>query len=168
VINMRTEQPADVEAIRELVGLAFTGHPHSSGTEPLIIDALRADGALGLSLVAEVDGAVVGHIAFSPAGIGDSAPGWFLAGPVAVYPDHQGRGIGRALIEAGLDIMRSRDACGCVLVGDPALYGRFGFERCPRVTWSGVPDEYVLFLPFDDAKEPAGEIAYHPAFLAGT
>ena len=163
---IRLEQPADTDAIRELVGLAFTGHPYSSGTEPLIIDALRADGALELSLVAEVDSAVVAHIAFSAAAVGDSSSGWFVVGPVAVRPDYQGRGIGRTLIEASLDVMRSRNARGCVLVGDPDLYRRFGFGRCPGVTWSGVPDEYVLCLPFG-GEEPDGEIAYHPAFLAG-
>ncbi len=126
--EVRLEQPADIDAIRELVRLAFAAGPHSSGTEPLIIDALRADDALALSLVAEVDGAV---------------------------------------IEASLEIIRSRDACGCVLVGDPDLYRRFGFRNCPKVTWPGVPDEYVLCLPFGE-EEPAGEIACHRAFLAGT
>ena len=151
--------------------LAFTGHPVSQGTEPMIVDALRADGALALSLVAEVDGEVVGHIAYSAAGIGEPAPevgdassGWFLVGPLAVLPEHQGKGIGRALIEASLDILRSRDARGCVLVGDPAFYRRFGFRRCSGVTWPGVPDEYVLSLPLS-TEEPVGEIAYHPAFL---
>lgn len=165
--KIRQEQSADIDAIRELVRLAFTGHPYSSGTEPLIIDALRADGALELSLVAGVDSEVVAHIAFSAAGIGDLSSGWFVVGPVAVRPDCQGRGIGRTLIEAGLDVMRSRNACGCVLVGDPDFYRRFGFRPCPRVTWPGVPEEYVLCLPFGE-EEPAGEIAHHPAFLAGT
>ncbi len=165
--KIRPELPADIDSIRELVCLAFTGHPYSSGTEPLIIDALRADGALELSLVVEVDGRVVAHIAFSAGAIGDSSSGWFVVGPVAVHPDYQGRGIGRTLIEAGLDIMRSRNATGCMLVGDPDLYRRFGFGQYPRITWPGVPDEYVLCLPFGD-EEPAGEIAYHPAFLAGT
>ena len=165
--EIRPEQPADIDAIRELVRLAFIGHPYSSGTEPL--DRRRPEGGrrLELSLVAEVDGTVVAHIAFSAAGIGDSSCGWFLVGPVAVHPDHQGRGIGRALIEASLDITRSRNARGCVLVGDPALYCRFGFARCPQVTWPGVPDEYVLCLLMS-GEDPAGEIAYHPAFLAGT
>jgi putative acetyltransferase len=163
MLQTRPERPADVDAIRELVRLAFTGHPYSRGTEPLIIDALRDDDALELSLVAEVDGTVVAHIAFSSAAIGDSSSGWFVVGPVAVHPNHQGKGIGRRLIEAGLDIMRSREARGCVLVGDPDLYARFGFRRCPQVTWPGVPDEYVLCLPFGD-EEPVGDIAYHPAF----
>ena len=164
--EIRPEQPADIDAIRDLVRLAFTGHPVSRGTEPLIIDALREDGALELSLVAEVGGAVVGHIAYSAAGIGDISSGWLLVGPVAVLPEYQGRGIGRALIEASLDVIRSRDALGCVLVGDPDFYRRFGFQQCSRVTWPGVPDEYVQYLPFGD-DEPAGEITYHPAFLIG-
>ena len=83
-----------------------------------------------------------------------------------MLPEYQGQGIGRALIEASLDILRSRDARGCVLVGDPAFYRRFGFRRCSGVTWPGVPDEYVLSLPFS-TEEPVGEIAYHPAFLIG-
>jgi putative acetyltransferase len=165
VITTRLEQPADIDAIRELVRLAFTGHAISQGTEPLIIDALREGGALALSLVAEVDGEVVGHVALSPGAIGEATSGWFVVGPVAVRPDCQGRGIGRALIETSLDIMRTRGASGCVLVGDPEFYRRFGFRRCSGVVWPGVPDEYVLCLPFTD-EEPVGEIAFHQAFLA--
>ena len=165
-MKIRPEQPADVDAIRELVRLAFTGHAYSNGTEPLIIDALREDGALALSLVAEVDGTVVAHIAFSAGAVGGSTPGWFVVGPVAVHPDYQRRGIGSELIEASLDVMRSRNTRGCVLVGEPDFYGHFGFRRCSHVNWPGVPDEYVLCLPFSE-EEPAGEIAYHPAFLVG-
>ena len=164
MVGIRLEQPADIDTIRELIRLAFVGHPYGSGTRSLIVDALRGDGALELSVVAEVDGTVVGHIAFSAAGIGDSPSGWFVVGPVAVHPDHQRRGIGRVLIEASVEIMDSRNAQGCVLVGDPGLYERFGFRRCPQVTWPGVPDEYVLCLPMN-GDEPAGEITCHPAFL---
>jgi len=164
MIQIRPEQPADIDAIRELVRLAFTGHPYSKGTEPLIIDALREDGALELSFVAEVDGTVVGHIAFSTGAVGDSSSGWFVVGPVAVHPDYQRGGIGSGLIEAALGVIRSRKARGCVLVGDPDFYRRFGFRRRSQVTWPGVPDEYVLCLPFGE-EEPVGEIAYHPAFL---
>jgi putative acetyltransferase len=162
--TIREEQPGDVDAIREVVRAAFAAGPHSSGTEPQIVDDLREDGALELSLVAEIDGRVVAHIAFSPASIGGARAGWFLVGPVAVHPDYQGRGIGRDLIEASLATRRARDARGAVLVGDPEFYGRFGFRRCPGVGWPGVPDEYVLCLPFGE-EEPAGEIDSHPAFL---
>ena len=161
---IRLEQPSDVDAIRELVRQAFTGHPISRGAEPSIIDALRADGALEVSMVAEVEGAPVAHIAYSAAAIGDAGAGWFLVGPVAVRPDLQGRGIGRGLIEASLEIVRSRGALGCVLVGDPAFYRRFGFSRVAGVEWPGVPGEYVLTLLFG-AEEPSGEIGFHPAFL---
>ena len=99
---------------------------------------------------------MVGHIAFSAAEVGASSTGWFLLDPLAVRPARQGEGIGRALVEAGLDALRSREARGCVLVGDPAFYTRFGFTQDPRVTWSGVPQENVLFILMS-GEMPAGE-----------
>lgn len=164
---VRPETERDYEAIREVNVVAFQGHPYSQQTEHLIVEALRAADALEVSLVAEVDGRVVGHIAFSAVEIGASSTGWSLLGPVAVLPARQGQGIGRALVEAGLDMLRSRGAGGCVLVGDPAFYGRFGFRRYPGVAWNGVPDENVLCLLMS-GEMPTGEVAYHPAFLAGT
>jgi len=119
-VIVRDETPHDFTAIREINLAAFRDHPFSQQTEHLIVEALRGAGALELSLVAEVDGVVVGHIAFSSARIGDAPSGWFLLGPVAVTPQHQGRGVGRALIEAGLEALRRRGAGGFVLVGDPA------------------------------------------------
>lgn len=160
---VRPEMPDDIAAIREVNIAAFRGHPFSRQTEHLIVDALREAGALELSLVAEMDGSVVGHIAFSSARIGDAWSGWFLLGPVAVDPPHQGREVGRALIEAGLEELRSRGATGFVLVGDPAFYERFGFRSLPGVTCVGVPDENVLCLPVRDGV-PAGEVWHHPAF----
>ena len=160
---VRAETPEDYAAIRDVNIAAFLDHEFSEQTEHLIVDALREAGALDVSLVAEVDGKVVGHVAFSAAGIGETT-GWFLLGPVAVLPENQGQGIGRALIEAGLGELRSRHARGCVLVGDPAFYAHFGFSQHEGVTWPGVPDEYVLCLPMSD--EPAsGEVTFHPAFL---
>ena len=163
---IRPETSRDFDGIRELNIVAFRGHPYSHQTEHLIVEALREARALELSLVAESDGEVVGHIAFSAAEVGNSSKGWFLLGPVAVQPAHQGEGIGRALIETGLDALRSRGARGCVLVGDPAFYGRFGFGRCRGVTWSGVPEENVLCLSMS-GEPPTGEVAFHPAFLVG-
>ena len=165
-VIVRPETDRDVDAIREVNIVAFQGHPHSQQTEHLIVEALRAAFALEVSLVAESDGEVVGHIAFSAASIGDLSTGWWLLGPVAVLPARQGEGIGRALVEAGLDVLRSRGALGCVLVGDPAFYGRFGFGPTPGVTWHGVPLENVLCLLLSD-EMPTGEVACHPAFLAG-
>ena len=164
---VRPEANRDFDGIREVNIVAFQGHPYSQQTEHLIVEALRAADALELSLVAESDGEVVGHIAFSAADIGGSSKGWFLLGPVAVQPARQGEGIGRALVETGLDALRSRGACGCVLVGDPGFYGRFGFGQYPGVAWHGVPDENVLCLLMS-GEMPTGEVVHHPAFLAGT
>ena len=164
IVRPETEQ--DLEGIREVNIAAFRGRPYSQQTEHLIVEALRAAGALEVSLVAESDGDVVGHIAFSAAEVGASSTGWFLLDPLAVRPARQGEGIGRALVEAGLDALRSREARGCVLVGDPAFYTRFGFTQDPRVTWSGVPQENVLFILMS-GEMPAGEVEHHPAFLTG-
>ena len=164
---IRSEAPRDLDAVRAVNIAAFAHHPFSRQTEHLIVQALRAADALEVSLVAEVDGEVVGHIAFSAATIGDTSSGWFLLGPVAVLPDHQGNGIGRALVETGLDALRGRGACGCVLVGDPAFYCRFGFRQEPGIAWEGVPEENVLCLSMS-GDAPVGAVSCHPAFSAGT
>jgi putative acetyltransferase len=166
-VIVRPETERDVEGIRAVNIVAFEGHAYSQQTEHLIVEALREADALEVSLVAEIDGEVAGHIAFSAATIGDSSMGWFLLGPVAVRPERQGEGIGRALVEAGLEALRARGACGCVLVGDPAFYGRFGFLPSTGVVWHGVPDENVLCLRLS-GEMPTGEVAFHPAFLVGT
>lgn len=160
---VRLETPADYAAIREINIAAFLHHPFSVQTEHLIVEALRAAGALEISLVAEVDGQGVGHIAFSKASVGEASEGWYLLGPVAVLPERQGQGIGRELIETGLAELRSRGAAGCVLVGDPAFYQRFGFSHTEGLTCHGVPDEYVLGLSFG-SDTPTGETVHHPAF----
>jgi putative acetyltransferase len=166
-VIVRPETTRDFDGIREANIAAFQGHPYSQQTEHLIVEALRAADALELSFVSECDGEVVGHIAFSAAGIGGSSTGWFVLGPVAVQPARQGEGIGRSLVETGLDALRSRGACGCVLVGDPAFYIRFGFRPYPGVAWRGVPDENVLCLPMC-GEMPTGDVVHHPAFLAET
>ena len=160
---VRPEAPQDVGAIRKVNVEAFRDRPYSRQTEHLIVEALRAADALDVSLVAELDGSVVGHIAFSQGRIGGEAAGWYVLGPVAVLPEFQGRGIGRALVESGLDGLRSRGAGGCVLVGDPAFYTRFGFEQVPGVVWADVPDENVLCLRIA-GPVPLGEVTHHPAF----
>ena len=108
---VRPELPQDTAAVRLVHVEAFRGHPFSRQTEHLIVEALRAADAVTVSLVAEVDGEVVGHIAFSDAQVGDAA-GWSLLGPVGVRPAYQGRAIGRALVEAGLAAVRASRASG--------------------------------------------------------
>ena len=99
---VRTEQAGDEAAIRALTEDAFRDQPHAGGNEQDIVDAMRQDGALALSLVAVMDGVLVGHIAFSRVTISDGTPGWFGLGPVSVSPELQGEGIGSALISRGL------------------------------------------------------------------
>ena len=163
-ISVRLESAADIEDVSRVNRLAFAVHPYSRQTEHLIVDALREAGALSVSLVAVLDGEVVGHVAFSPALVGDAATGWYLLGPLAVLPEHQGRGIGSLLVEAGLERLKARDARGCVLVGEAGYYSRFGFRAFPGLVYAGVPAEHVLGLPLG-AAAPAGEIHAHEAFL---
>ncbi|MDX3924901.1 MAG: N-acetyltransferase [Shinella sp.] len=161
---IRPETPADVAAIHDLTTTAFEGQPHSDGSEPHIIDRLRAAGALTLSLVAEEDRAIIGHVAFSPVTISGKADGWFGLGPVSVAPVRQREGVGSALIREGLSRLRTGGAKGCVLVGAPGYYKRFGFEHDPAFTLEGYPPEYFLRVAFSPVYE-GGPVAYHPAFF---
>lgn len=164
-MDVRTEHTKDAAAIRALVTTAFAGAAHSSGAEAAIVEALRAAGALTLSLVAEDRERIVGHVAFSPVTINGAAGAWFGLGPVAVMPDAQGRGIGQRLISDGLDRLRGLGAMGCVVLGEPDYYRRFGFESDPTLFYPGVPASYFQRLAFTGTA-PRGEIAYHDGFSA--
>lgn len=162
-MEIRTERRGDEEAVSRLVTAAFREAEHSDGREAAIVETLRESGALAISLVALVDGAIVGHVAFSPVTVEGRHDGWFGLGPVAVRPGRQRRGIGRALIQQGLIRLRESRARGCVVVGDPAFYASFGFGADPGLHVTGVPPEYFLSLPFGD-ETPGGMVEYHPAF----
>ena len=162
---IRYETKSDVEAISDVTKAAFEHHPYSHQTEQLIVNALRAAGALTISLVAEVDGKVVGHVAFSPVTISDGSHGWYGLGPVSVLPEYQKQAIGKSLIQEGLSLLKTSGAKGCVLVGDPGYYERFGFRNLPELVLDGVPPENFLALPFDDAKTQ-GVVVFHEGFSA--
>ncbi|AWH33519.1 N-acetyltransferase [Stenotrophomonas sp. SAU14A_NAIMI4_8] len=162
---IRPEQPADVAAIHALTEAAFRQAEHSSHTEQLIVDALRDRGELTVSLVAEQDGAVVGHVAVSPVAVSDGSTGWFGLGPISVLPARQGQGVGAALMQAAIDALRSQQAHGCVLLGEPAYYGRFGFRAEPGLILPGVPAEYFQALCLQPPMAQ-GEVRYSPAFEA--
>lgn len=164
MFEIRDETSADTASIRAITKAAFADMPYSSQTEAEIIDGLRAASAIRLSLVAVTEGEVVGNVVFSDVTI-DGKGGWVGLGPVSVRPGLQRRGVGSTLIREGLDRMRSAGAAGCVLVGDPGYYARFGFKPVSGLGYDGVPDEYVLALPFNGAA-PTGAIVYHPAFAA--
>jgi putative acetyltransferase len=118
-VLIRSETSADVSAIAEVTVAAFKTLAISNHTEQFIIAALRVAKALTVSLVAEVDGRVVGHIAFSPVTISDGSPNWYGLGPVSVLPECQRREIGRVLIQEGISRLKDLGARGCCLVGHP-------------------------------------------------
>lgn len=163
MVTIRPERAGDEAAIHALTETAFRTQPHSDGSEPRIVDDLRSDGDLTLSLVAEEDGRIVGHIAFSPVSIGNGAQQWYGLGPVSVAPERQGRGIGARLIRHGLEAMRKQGAAGVVLLGNPAFYGRFGFAHDPALRFPGPPPEYFQRLLFA-GDAPAGIVSYAAAF----
>lgn len=160
-MKIRPETPDDHADIYRLTETAFEPMPFSQGDEADCIEKLRADGDLTLSLVAIEDDRLVGHVAFSPVAIGEMEPGWFGLGPVAVWPDLQKNGIGGALIREGLDRLRAMGVPGCVLIGDPNYYVRFGFAGDGRISYRDLPTPVVQWLAFSDLK-PAGEVTYSP------
>lgn len=162
---IRPETPGDETSICEITRQAFASHPHSHQTEHFIIAALRKAKAMTLSLVAQIGDTVVGHIAFSPVEISDNTPGWFGLGPIAVSPEHQRKGIGSELVRAGLDRLKKLGARGCVLAGDPAFYGRFGFRVHPGLELPDLPPEYFMALPLEQ-HVPTGTVTFHKAFEA--
>ncbi|URK87846.1 N-acetyltransferase [Rhizobium sp. RCAM05350] len=163
---IRLENPADVTVIHAVTLEAFKGHPYSDGTEHFIVDRLQEAGALSLSLVAEIDGDVVGHIAFSPVELSDGSKQWFGLGPVSVLPSLQGQGIGGALIRKGLEILRERAATGCVVVGNPELYRKYGFQNDAGMTYADCAPQYFLTQPLS-SNPASGMVTFHPAFYAG-
>ncbi len=162
---IRKETAADIEAITQVTIAAFRTLAISQHTEQFIIRALRDAGALTLSLVAEIDGRVVGHIAFSPVTISDGSTGWYGLGPVSVLPEYHKQGIGKALIGEGLSLLRELGGQGCALVGDPDYYKRLGFRNYPQLVHEGIPQEVFLALPFTE-KVPQGIVEFHEGFSA--
>jgi putative acetyltransferase len=164
-MRIRPEQAPDHKAIGALIRAAFATVPYSSGTEGEIVDALRRAGALTLSLIAEEGPDLLGHVAFSPVLIGGEVRSWFGLGPVAVRLDQQRKGIGRALIESGLSHLRTQGARGCVVLGDPAYYRRFGFESDPALRSADTPAELFQRLSFAGDRA-SGLVTNHEAFSA--
>lgn len=169
---IRRERAADHGAVGHVLRAAFP-----TGAEAVLVEALRAAGDAAVALVAERrtgggDPAIVGHVLFSPVtvtppGDGPVATGLGLA-PLAVLPSDQRRGVGAALVAAGLDACRAR-GCGFVVVlGDPRYYGRFGFRRASD---AHVANEYgagegfmVLELVPGGLPREGGLARYAPAF----
>jgi putative acetyltransferase len=148
-IEIREERPDDVAAVRDLNRRAFGQDQESN-----IVDALRANGAALLSLVATVDDRVAGHFMYSPLSVGDNVSGAAL-GPMAVLPEHQRQGIGSKLIEAGNRKLKDAGCPFIIVVGHADYYPRFGFrpasEHGIQCQWD-VPDDVFMLLVLDQAK----------------
>jgi putative acetyltransferase len=164
-IVIRNETDADVGTITEVTIAAFKTLAISNHTEQFIIEALRAAKALTVSLVAEVNGRVIGHIAFSPVTISDGTRNWYGLGPVSVLPEYQRKGVGKALIQEGLSRLKDLNAHGCCLVGHPDYYRKFGFKNMSGCVHEGVPQEVFFALSFD-GHTPQGTVAFHEGFKA--
>jgi len=162
---IRSETNADITAITNVTVAAFKSLEISSHTEQFIIEALRAANALSISLVAETDGLVIGHIGFSPLMISDSTQNWYALGPVSVLPEFQRQGVGKALIKEGLSRLKEMNAGGYCLVGHPDYYRKFGFKNVPELVCVGVPQDLFFALSFD-GHMPQGEVSFHEAFKA--
>lgn len=162
---IRNEASDDIRAITEVTIAAFESLPISGHTEQFIVEALRAANALTVSLIAVIDGRVVGHIAFSPVALSDGTSNWYGLGPVSVLPAHQRKGIGKTLIVEGLARLKALHARGCCLVGHPEYYQKFGFKNEPGLGLDGVPPEVFFALSFD-GYIPQGTVVFHEAFKA--
>lgn len=166
--SIRSEKESDCARISEVISLAFQDDPN--GREAEIVELMRADSALTISLVAELNNEIVGHIAFSKVTINEQFIDWYGLAPVSIEPKYQNQGIGSELIREGLKLLQGKgveeqgiNAKGCVLLGDPTYYQRFGFEAHAQLIYPGVPSEYFQALSFGGAI-PAGTIKYHEAF----
>lgn len=170
-LHLRHETPDDIAAIEAVTVAAFTDAPHTSHTEQFIVRALRAANELTLSIVAEARGQIVGHVALSPVTIidhhGRKAENWYGLGPISVLPQRQGQGIGSRLMEQALSELRAMRAAGCVLLGDPAYYARFGFQAHAGLQLPGVPPGYFMALALH-GPVPEGIAQYSDAFNATT
>jgi len=164
-ISVRKERDGDILSIRRVTEFAFKDAEYSSQAEQWIVEALRKNHALTVSLVAELDGSVLGHVAISPVTISDGTKNWYGLGPISVLPAYQNRGIGSLLIQKALLELEAIHAEGCVVLGEPGYYGRFGFKVHEGLVYPNVPPEYFQALSFND-RIPVGEVSYHESFNA--
>ncbi|PVZ72581.1 GNAT family N-acetyltransferase [Pelagibaculum spongiae] len=162
-INIRPEKTSDIQNIDDVTVAAFLNAPHTDHTEQFIVKALRDSGALTISLIAEDSVQIIGHVALSPVAISCGSDGWYGLGPISVTPKEQGKGVGSKLMHAAIVELKKLNANGCVLLGDPNYYHRFGFKPLDSLIPPDVPAEYFQALVLQDA-DPKGTVTYHESF----
>lgn len=163
-INVRLEKNSDIQDIHNTTIAAFLDAPHTEHTEQFIVDALRDSGMLSVSIVAEDSSKIVGHVALSPVTISDGSRDWYGLGPISVVPTEQNKGIGSKLMHAALSELKNLKANGCVLLGDPNYYRRFGFKPIDGLVLPDVPPEYFQAVLLKGSY-PKGTVAYHESFF---
>ncbi len=164
-MKIRKETPSDIAAIEAMTIAAFQNAAHTNHAEQFIVNALRNSGQLTVSLIAEDNDSVIAHVAVSPVTISGGAISWYGLGPISVTPEHQGQGLGAQLMEHALAELRTLGAAGCVVLGEPAYYSRFGFNAEPSLVLPGVPAEYFQAISFNGSL-PSGTVSYHDSFAA--
>lgn len=163
---IRMEQPEDIAAIWQVNEAAF-GRPGEAD----LVDALRQRGAVTLSLVAEQEGKVVGHILFSPMTITNGGEVFTAVGlgPLAVSPAYQKAGIGSQLVKVGLEMLQQAGHSLVIVLGHPTYYPRFGFVPASQfgIRWENeVPDEVFMVLALQPGALDgiSGIARYQPEF----
>jgi len=162
--TIRPEVPADYPRVHEIIKLAF-----ETDTEAVLVDKLRHEAEPVISLVAELDGQVIGHILFTPVAIGDTLAGPATMGlaPLAVHPEFQDHGAGGALVKAGLKACVAAGTEIVVTLGHPDYYQRFGFEAAVEEGISYIGRDYDPFFMVKELtpgtlENYQGEVKYHP------
>jgi putative acetyltransferase len=164
MVKIRSEQPADIPAVRSVHEAAFP-----TAAEANLVQKLRTSGKAAVALVAEDEGRIVGHILFSRVTFDPPVDVLALGlAPMAVLPGHERHGVGRRLVQNGLAECHAQGACMVVVLGDPGYYGRFGFERASRHGLRnefGVEDSFMVFMLDAGAHPPpATMVKYAPEF----
>ena len=161
---IRPESERDCTAIRKLHSEAFR-----SDEEACLVDRLRRTGALAVSLVAEDEQQVIGHIALSPMQRRADQPVTLGLGPLAVVPERQNEGVGSALVEAAIEEARAEGVGALFVLGHPDYYPRFGFlpanHRGIQCVYEGPPEAFmVIELQPEGLRGYSGVVRYHEAF----
>ncbi len=164
MVTIRPEHPGDYAAVRQVHEAAFP-----TPAEADLVEKLRENGKAVVSLVAQDETGIVGHILFSPVTLDPPAEVVALGlAPMAVMPGNEKHGVGRRLVQNGLAECHAQGACMVVVLGDPPYYGRFGFERASRHGLRnefGVEEEFMVFML--DARahpQPGTLVKYAPEF----
>lgn len=165
-IRIRPETKSDVLAIEAVTVAAFMKADRTDHNEQFIVRSLRATNHLLISLVAEdkVTHTIIGHAAVSPVTISDGSEDWYGLGPISVLPEYQRKGLGSLFMNCVLADLQARHAAGCVVLGNPKYYIRFGFRADHSMQLPGVSLEYFMALTW--CERATGTVSYHKAFEA--